>query len=69
MNVYYPPAQPLDFLTKIFFNLAEMIADTVIVGGDFNCILNPLIDFLIVLLLLKTRVLCAICEDLRSDNV
>lgn len=44
MNVYHPPGHPPDTVTNMFMELAEMTADTVIVGGDFNCIMNPLID-------------------------
>lgn len=43
MNVYFPPAQPTTFLTKMFLDLAPFLSNsTIIVGGDFN--LNPLTD-------------------------
>ncbi len=45
MNVYFPPAHPITFLTKMFLDLAPFLSNsTVIVGGDFNLILNLLID-------------------------
>ena len=72
MNVYYPPSHPLDFITKVFVDLAEMRADTVIVGGDFNCMLNPLIDRFPHSAKApspQAKALTAICNDLGFDDV
>lgn len=46
MNVYFPPAHPTTFLTKIFLDLAPFLSNStpLIVGGDFNLMLNPLFD-------------------------
>lgn len=45
MNVYFPPAHPVTFLTKLFLDLAPLLSNsTVVIGGDYNLILNPLID-------------------------
>ena len=45
MNVYFPPAHPTTFLTKMLLDLASFLSNsTVSVGGDFNLRLNPLID-------------------------
>lgn len=43
------PAHPSEFVSEVLLHLAEMATDTVIVDGDFNCTLNPLIDVLIAL--------------------
>lgn len=44
LNIYAPPGHPTDFITKAFLEFAEHEFDFSIVGGDFNCHLNPLID-------------------------
>lgn len=44
LNIYYPPAHPSHFKTKVFLDFSNSHSDISIVGGDFNCILNPLID-------------------------
>lgn len=44
LNVYAPPGHPTDFITKAFLEFAELETECSIVGGDFNCHLNPLID-------------------------
>ena len=44
MNIYFPPAHPSDFLTKVVLDFSEVNSDTAVVGGDLNCLLNPLID-------------------------
>lgn len=46
LNVYYPPAHPSDFITKVFLDFSVIQSDIAIMGGDFNCILNPFIDSL-----------------------
>lgn len=40
LHVYAPPNHPSGFVTKS----AELETECCIVGGDFNCHLNPLID-------------------------
>lgn len=45
MNVYFPPAHPVNFLSKMFLDLAPFLSSsTVIVASDFNLILNLIID-------------------------
>lgn len=72
LNVYYPPAHPSDFITKVFLDFSEIQSDIAIVGGDFNCILNPLIDKLpstAMCLSPQAKALCSICEDLGFVDV
>lgn len=72
MNIYFPPAHPPDFLTKAFLDFSELNSDTAVVGGDFNCLLNPLIDkFLsgIASLSPQAKSLKAICDDLGYADV
>lgn len=72
MNVYYPPAHPSHFITKVVLDLAELRADIVIVAGDFNCMLNPFIDRFphsTVAPSPQAKALCAVCEDLGFDDV
>lgn len=44
LNIYYPPTHLSDFVMKVLLDFSEIHSDIAIVGGDFNCILNPLID-------------------------
>lgn len=44
LNVYCPPGHPLDFLTEAFTKLSDLAVENTIVGGDFNCLMNPLMD-------------------------
>ena len=44
LNVYAPPYHPTDFITNALLEFAELETECCIVGGDFNCHLNPLID-------------------------
>lgn len=44
LNVYSPPAHLSDFVKKVFFDFSEIQSDITNMDGDFNCILNPLID-------------------------
>lgn len=72
LNVYYPPAHPSDFMTTVFTDFAEINSDISIVGGDFNCILNPVIDRLPykpLPLSPQAKALNSICEDLRFVDV
>ena len=43
MNVYFPPAHPITFLTKIFLDLAPFLPNSTVIV-DFNLVLSPLID-------------------------
>ncbi len=45
--MYAPPGHPTDIVTKAFLEFAELETECSIVGGDFNCHLNPLIDRLL----------------------
>lgn len=44
LNMYAPPGHPTDFVTKAFLEFAELETECSVVGGDFNCHLNPLFD-------------------------
>lgn len=44
MNLYCPPNYSLDLLTKAFSEFAEVSSPLALVGGDFNCLLNPQLD-------------------------
>uniref|UniRef100_A0A3P9IGB8 exodeoxyribonuclease III n=1 Tax=Oryzias latipes TaxID=8090 RepID=A0A3P9IGB8_ORYLA len=44
MNLYCPPNYSPDFLTKTFSQFSELSSTISLVGGDFNCLLNPLVD-------------------------
>lgn len=44
MNLYCPPNYSLDLLTKAFSEFAEVSSPLALVGGDFNCLLNPRLD-------------------------
>ena len=44
MNLYCPPNYSPDFLTKAFSEFAEIASPLALVGGDFNCLLNPRLD-------------------------
>src|SRR4029434_10667505 len=71
-NMYYPPVHPSDFITKVFLDFSEIQSDIAIVGGDFNCILNPLIDKLpskAMSLSPQAKALHSICEDLGFVDV
>lgn len=72
LNVYYPPAHPSDFITKVFLDFSAIQSDIAIVGGDFNCLLNPLMDRLppkVMPLSPQTKALNAICEELGYVDV
>lgn len=72
LNIYYPPAHPSDFVTKVLLDFSEIHSDIAIVGGDFNCILNPLIDRLphkASPLSPQAKSLNSVCEDLGSVDV
>lgn len=59
LNVCCPPCHPLNFLTETFAKLTDLAVENTIVGGDFNCILNPLIDRFPQ----GTRQITGLCED------
>lgn len=44
LNVYFPPGHPITFLAEVMTKLAGLPLESIIVGGDFNCLKNPLID-------------------------
>ena len=44
MNLYCPPKYSPDLLTKAFSEFAEVSSPLALVGGDFNCLLNPGVD-------------------------
>lgn len=72
LNMYYPPAHPSDFITKVFLDLSARSADLTIVGGDFNCVMNPLVDrhpHSSASLTAQARSLQNICKDLGFVDV
>lgn len=44
MNLYCPPNYSPDLLAKAFSEFAEVSSSLALVGGDFNCLLNPRLD-------------------------
>ncbi len=72
LNMYYPPAHPSDFVTKVFLDMIARPADLTIVGGDFNCVMNPLVDrhpHSSASLTAQARCLQNICQDLGFVDV
>ena len=72
LNVYYPPAHPSDFITKVFLDFSAIQSDIAIVGGDFNCLLNPVKDRLpskAMPLSPQAKALGLICEELGYVDV
>lgn len=72
LNMYYPTALSADFITKVFLDLIARSADLTIVGGDFNCVLNPFVDrhpHSSASLTAQARSLQNICKDLGFVDV
>lgn len=71
MNVYFPPGHQCDFLTNAFVKLLEFKVTRSIVGGDFNCQLNPLMDKLPSGLTpsFQAKFINSLCEDLDFVDV
>ena len=44
VNVYAPNEDTPEFFDKVFDALKEFDCETIIIGGDFNCVLNPTLD-------------------------
>lgn len=44
VNVYGPNWDNEDFFKKLFFSLPDLNGSQLIIGGDFNCCLDPLLD-------------------------
>lgn len=44
LNVYLIPGHPINFLIEMMTKLAGLPQENIIIGGDFNCLANPLID-------------------------
>ena len=44
LNVYAPNHDCPDFFCKVFNLITDHISNNIIVGGDFNCYLDPIID-------------------------
>lgn len=44
LNVYFPPGHPSNFLAEVITKLIGLPIENIIVGGDLNCMMNPLID-------------------------
>lgn len=72
LNVYCPPCHPLDFLSEAFAKLSELGVKNIIIGGDFNCLMNPLMDRspLGTLALSKqSKQIIGLCEDFGFVDV
>lgn len=44
MNMYCPPNHPPEIITKAVAQFAEVECELAIIGGDFNCLLDPQMD-------------------------
>lgn len=44
MNIFYPPNHPTELITKAFTEFADIECEQSILGGDFNCLLDPQMD-------------------------
>lgn len=44
MNIYYPPNHPTELITKAVTEFAEVECERAVIGGDFNCLLDPQMD-------------------------
>lgn len=65
-------SNPADFLTKLFLDLSASQSHIAIVGGDFNCLLNPIIDRLsskVIPLSPLAKALSSVCEERGYINV
>lgn len=72
LNVYYPPSHPSDFVKKVFLDFSEIQSDITNMGGDFNGILNPVIDRLLLKampLSRQAKALSSTCEELGLAGV
>lgn len=66
LNVYCPPCNSLDFLIEAFGKLSDLGVENTIVGGDFNCLINPLMDRLPLgrlPLSKQSKQIIGLCED------
>lgn len=71
-NIYFPSGHPSDFLIKTFADFYDLRSDYMIVAGDFNCMLNPLIDRFPHKIATPSKLakqINGICEDLELINV
>lgn len=72
LNIYCPPNFSPELITKAFSDLLDTASGTVIVGGDFNCLLNPLLDRLPPKNCPpsnQSKTLSALCEELVFSDV
>lgn len=72
LNVYCPPCHPLHFLMEAFTKLSDLAVESTIVGGDFNCLMNPLMDrFPLSALPLskQSKQITGLCEDFGYVDV
>ncbi len=72
LNVYCPPCHPLNFLIEAFAKLYDLAMESIIVGGDFNCLMNPLMDrFPLGALSLskQSKQISGLCEDLGYVDI
>ena len=72
LNVYHPPAPPSDLISKVFLDFTQIHSDVAIAGGDFNGVMNPLIDSFphrVMPLSPQAQSLKSGCEELRFVDV
>lgn len=70
LNVYCPPCHPLEFLMDAFAKVSDLAVESTIVGGDFNCLMNPLMDkFPSGALSLSKQSKLSLCEDFGYVDV
>lgn len=67
LNVYCPPCYPLNFLIEAFAKLSDLAMENTFVGGDCNCLINPLMDrlpFGAQATSKQSKQIICLCEDL-----
>lgn len=72
LNVYFPPNFSPEFLISTLAKFSVYPSETLIIGGDFNCLMNPLMDKWPVRNPFHTKqskALVAICKELDYLDV
>lgn len=72
MNIYYPPNHPTELITKAVTEFAEVECERAVIGGDFNCLLDPQMDKSSSetrLLTKRARAMLELCEEMGYLDV
>lgn len=72
LNIYNPPGHPTHLLSSAFCKIINLGIKHTIIGGDFNCHLNPVIDKSPPgkpLLSSHAKFVNAFCEDMDYEDV